>query len=1468
MIHKVPILGADTIRVGHEIHSHIVDEVLSLASSTYVIVTDENMQQTAPFHKLKSAFEARLTHSRLLCYAVSPGENNKLRETKAQVEDFLLLEGCTRDTVILAVGGGVVGDMIGFVAATFMRGVRVVQVPTTLLAMVDSAVGGKTAVDTKMGKNFIGAFHQPLFVFADVGFLDTLPARQLVNGMAEVIKTAAIWDEAEFARLERFAPRFSAAVAAGDLAPVRAELVAAVLGSVRVKAHVVLSDEKEAGLRNLLNFGHTVGHAIEALVTPQALHGECVAIGMVLEAELSRHWGVLAAAAVARLAKCLAAYGLPVLVGDARFVLRIGAKKLQLRVALLLAKMAVDKKNDGATIRLVILGAIGRCHELRAHAVPREDLAFVLTDEVAVHAFPSPPPRTVTPPGSKSISNRALVLAALGTGTVRITNLLHSDDTRHMLAAVAALEGATVATEDDALVVTGHGGAFAAARGELYLGNAGTAARFLASVACLVPGTTVLTGNARMQERPIAPLVEALRGNGAGIEYLNKAGSLPLRVLGNVLRGGRIELAASVSSQYVSLILMCAPYAREEVTLVLDGRPISQLYIDMTIAMMRDFGIEVARDGHTYRVPRGVYTNPPTYEVELDALLATYPLAFAALTGTTCTVPNIGRALLQGDARFAVEVLAPMGCTVTQTATLTTVRGPPRGGLRALSVDMEPMTDAFLTAAVVAAVAQGRTTIVGIANQRVKECNRIRAMVDELAKFGVRADELDDGIAVHGTRIERLEAPPSVHTYDDHRVAMSLSLLAGLAPRPVRIEERRCTGKTWPGWWDVLHTAFGVPLEGVDSPTPAPSADESLVVVIGMRAAGKSTVGRWIADYLGYALVDLDAVFAARFGDIRQYIQQHGWDAFRTEEAALCREHLAHKSQRHVISTGGGVVELAQNRRLLKDFGGIVLHLHRDLDETVTFLSADTTRPALVSEVRDVWARREQWYHECSTHYFYSTHCASGAQMQRLQTLFEAFLGTITGRSAAPVGRFALAVAAPAVPEHLDAAGCDAVELRVDLLAQRTPLFVAEQVLVVRRSVDLPLVYTVRTKDQGGDCLDAEAAELAALGVKLGVPFVDVDLGTAATLVRRHTRVVGTHVSAAQWTAPEWDNAYNRAISANCDVVRLVGRAAAVLDNVALENFRAAHTDVPLAAYNEGPAGKLSKVLNGVLTPVAAGAVADLCRCAHDIGALPAKRFYVVGTPVAHSPLPALHTAGYRKLGLPHSFEALETDDAAEVARVMRRSDFGGLAVTIPLKMRVTALTTALSDAAARIGAVNTVVPVAGGFFGDNTDWVGIVRALGRGGPPARGAGLVVGGGGTSRAAVYALHAMGCDTIYMVNRLGARLDEIRASFPALYNIRVNAEPAPVAVAVLCVPGDRELEALLLDRVEGFLHRSRGTLLDAAYKPLVTPIMRLAQDKYGWRVVPGLEMLVNQAEAQFAVHTGLRVPYSVLRLAVE
>lgn len=1529
-IEKIAILGSETIHIGYGIQEHIVEQTLTEKSSTYVLITDANMAETSPFQRLKSKFHKAInqTTSRLLEFTVLPGEDNKSRETKAAVEDFLLESGCTRDTVIVAVGGGVIGDMIGFVAATFMRGVRVIQVPTSLLAMVDSSIGGKTAIDTPLGKNFIGAFHQPKYVFIDVSFLETLPSRQFINGMAEVIKTAAIWNETEFTRLERFATKFIEVVTAKTIhfGDIKDEIVATVKESARVKAEVVSSDEKELGLRNLLNFGHTIGHAIEAVLTPEALHGECVSLGMIKEAELARYLGVLSPVAVARLYKCLAAYNLPVSLDEPGFVEKVGHKRHDINLDILLQKMSIDKKNDGSKIKCVVLERIGKCHQLKAHEISKQDLGFVLTDEALVHGINSdviPKTTVVVPPGSKSISNRALVLAALGEGTVRIKNLLHSDDTKHMLSAVANLNGADISTEDngDVLVVAGHGGKLVAGDEPLYLGNAGTASRFLTTLASLVQAGSskhvILTGNSRMQERPIGPLVDALAANGSSIEYLNQQGSLPLRIrAGNGLEGGVIELSATISSQYVSSILMCAPYARNPVTLsLIGGKPVSQFYIDMTISMMKSFGVQVTKSTtkeHTYHIPQGHYKNPEVYVVESDASSATYPLAFAALTGTSCTIPNIGSSSLQGDAKFAVDVLKPMGCTVVQTPTSTTVTGPPRGQLHGLGeIDMEPMTDAFLTASVVAAVADGKTSITGISNQRVKECNRIDAMITQLAKFGVQAEELPDGITIFGDYAKLRSPATGLVTYDDHRVAMSLSLLATLCPEPTLILERSCTGKTWPGWWDILHTTFKVSIDGHDS-VGSPETGGKSIVIIGMRAAGKTTLSKWISGHLGYDFIDLDDVFVARHKDIREFIKEHGWEQFRIEEERIAKEYINDNSKGHVISTGGGIVESSASRSLLQDYmtnGGIVLHLHRDIDNTVSFLSSDTTRPAYMDEIQQVWSRREQWYYDCSNYYYYSPHCDTEDEFGTLKRVFLTFINNIvgTGTEIPKTKSFALDLQVPDISKLKStfgdiSVGCSAIDFRIDRLASVDNAFVSHQIALLRMMTSLPVIFNVKTKSQNG-VLEPDLdtlQRLYVLAIRLGVEFIDVQLDLPHEFLYKiahqaqNTQLIVSWEHHQAWKSVEWTNKYNLAVSLGAKIVKFVGYAREFSDNIALETFKASHSKRPLIAFNNGECGKLSKVTNTLFTPVSHAdltpepfTVYQANTLYGEIGGYKSLKFWICGEPVSHSRSPPLHTAGYQKLGLPYKFARFETSDASKVFKTLVEDvdDFGGLAITMPLKLDMMKYATTLSVAAKTIGAINTLIKSEGGYYGDNTDWLGIKNSFVRDGVPnitnMPVTGLVIGGGGTSRAGVYALHNMGCKKIYMINRTVSKIIDIKNKFPADYNIEiletiddVHAADA-ISLIVSCIPADRPLDDSILEKASVILKAGidskvgdfTPSLVDAAYKPRVTPMMQLAHDKFGWKVIRGVEMLVNQGVEQFEVFTGIKPPYNAIHDAV-
>jgi 3-phosphoshikimate 1-carboxyvinyltransferase len=406
-------------------------------------------------------------------------------------------------------------------------------------------------------------------------------------------------------------------------------------------------------------------------------------------------------------------------------------------------------------------------------------------------------------PGSKSMTNRALLLSALSSEPIKLQGLLISEDTQYMFKALQAL-GVDICLDHQTCsgVVTGG---LSSNREQLTsplrldLGNAGTAMRPLTAVLATSPGCFELHGNARMHERPIADLVEPLRAMGADIEYLGLEGYPPLRIQGQRLMGGHIKMAANLSSQYVSAMLMAAPLMAGETTIELTGKLVSAPYIQMTLTMMRRFGIHVQATPRGYHIPQQAgYRAPQQYQMEGDASTASYFLAAAAVAGEV-TVQGVGRDSLQGDLAF-LGVLQQMGAGISIDTNQLTCRS--QGGLQGIDVSATDFPDAAMTLAVLALFAQGSTTIRDIYNWRIKETDRLTAMATELVKVGATVKAGCDYITITPPRAI---APALIETYDDHRMAMAFSLLC-FSSRGVRLANPECVVKTCPDYFMMLRS--------------------------------------------------------------------------------------------------------------------------------------------------------------------------------------------------------------------------------------------------------------------------------------------------------------------------------------------------------------------------------------------------------------------------------------------------------------------------------------------------------------------------------------------------------------------------------------------------------------------------------------------------------------------------------------
>ncbi len=408
-------------------------------------------------------------------------------------------------------------------------------------------------------------------------------------------------------------------------------------------------------------------------------------------------------------------------------------------------------------------------------------------------------------PGSKSYSNRALLIAALARGRSEITQALFSDDTRYMHRAVEAL-GAHVRADERAqsFVVDGVDGHFPASEATLEIGNAGTAARFLTAAVALGHGTFVVDGSSAMRKRPIQPLLDGLRALGVDAVSREDNGCPPVVVRANGIAGGRARMRGDISSQYFSALLMTAPYAGRDVEIEVEGDLVSAPYVTMTLSTMEAFGVHAERDGDRwFRVRAGQRYEGHHYAVEPDASGASYFFAAAAVTGGRVVVPRLGSRSAQGDLGL-LDVLARMGCDVTMEADAITVRGPAQ--LRGVEADFTRMGDVATTLMAIAPFADGPVTVRGVAQTHFEESDRPVAAATELRRMGLRVESTWDSVTIHPGAPQ----PCDVHTYDDHRIAMSFAV-TGLRAPGIRIVDPACVSKTFPEFFDVLRRLGGSP---------------------------------------------------------------------------------------------------------------------------------------------------------------------------------------------------------------------------------------------------------------------------------------------------------------------------------------------------------------------------------------------------------------------------------------------------------------------------------------------------------------------------------------------------------------------------------------------------------------------------------------------------------------------------------
>ena len=566
---------------------------------------------------------------------------------------------------------------------------------------------------------------------------------------------------------------------------------------------------------------------------------------------------------------------------------------------------------------------------------------------IKIHPLTEPIKASVAIPGSKSYTNRALLLAALRGGSVKVKNPLVSDDTHAMIACLRTL-GFKCVFKNDSLIVTGDITKIADKEYNLNANLSGTTIRFLLALAAIVPGTKIVRGRGRLNERPIAHLVESLASLGAKIEYVDKKGYPPVRVKSMKLKAGKVRIKGTVSSQFLSALLMVAPLVGK-MEIEVDGEQISRPYIDMTLEAMAEFGVQATNEKYKrYSVPAGQKYSAKEYVVEGDVSSASYFAAIAALTHSTITLTNMNPKSSQADMRF-LKILEEMGSVFSYGKDSITIKG---GGVKPLTVDMENCPDQAQTLAVLAAFAEGKTVMTGIRSLRVKETERVVAVEQELKKMGIKTESTDDSMTIYGGSPKAAR----IDTYGDHRMAMAFAVAATKLPG-MEINDPDVISKTFPRFFKEL-ALMGAPFDAV--------YEKPNIVLIGMRGGGKSTVAKYLSKKMKKKLADLDAMVEKQEGmTITEMIEKFGWDYFRDRESEIVKK--VSKQKDLIISTGGGVINRPENIAALKQ-RGMLIFLSSPAKVLARRIDKDDGRPRLteaattLEEVEAILAERKELY--------------------------------------------------------------------------------------------------------------------------------------------------------------------------------------------------------------------------------------------------------------------------------------------------------------------------------------------------------------------------------------------------------------------------------------------------------------------------------------------------------------------------
>lgn len=524
---------------------------------------------------------------------------------------------------------------------------------------------------------------------------------------------------------------------------------------------------------------------------------------------------------------------------------------------------------------------------------------------------------SISVPCSKSILNRVLILNELTNSSIEVNTKDLCDDSRYMIEGLKGLHSK-------------------ATNISLFTGNAGTTTRFLTALCTLRSSkkSIQISGDTRMNERPIKELVQALNKLGADISC--PTGCPPLLITPKGINGGTIQLPGNISSQYLSAILMVTPFAKNQTTINIDQELCSKPYVNLTLSIMKDFGLKVLNKKFKQFIvpPNQTGKKLKVYPIESDASSASYPAAFAMINPhLPIDLKNITSKSLQGDIAF-LNYLKKMGAKISNTKNSTIIQGPQK--LKSLGkINMNTTPDLVMTFAVLAMFTPGKTIIHDIANLRIKETDRLKALQNEIKKFGIKVSTAKDFIEIHGQpsllqNKKITQKKIKIATYNDHRMAMCFAILKNHFPY-LEIENPGCVSKSYTTFWKDLKKLL-----------------PNNIVLTGLRGSGKSTIGTLLAKKLGKTFIDTDKEIEIKAKmKIKEIIEKKGWPHFRKLEKEIIA--AAAKLQNCVIATGGGAILAKQNISALSQ-NSFIIYLEVSPTRAAARIAHDKNRPPLTTQ--------------------------------------------------------------------------------------------------------------------------------------------------------------------------------------------------------------------------------------------------------------------------------------------------------------------------------------------------------------------------------------------------------------------------------------------------------------------------------------------------------------------------------------